>query len=142
MKCPRCGGAMKYRNQDFVSHGYYCKSRDCLNFVHCDKECCPKPKICPRCFGSGNWPWAQWGGPIPCVACDATGKISDPEAWKKVKEAPVDRRNPKCPPRPGMIWNIPHQMWIDVDNRSPERKAADEKLAADTEARWKREGKI
>jgi len=140
MNCPKCGRPMKYLNQDYRTHGWYCLESVCRAWQKCDQECCAD-KICPRCFGSGSWPWAQWGGPLPCVACDATGKISA-ENFLKVKDAPVDRRNPKCPPRPGMIWNIPHQMWIDIDNRSPERKAADEKLAAETEARWKREGKI
>lgn len=95
------------------------------------------PHICPRCFGSGNWPWAQWGGPLPCSACDGTGKISG-VAFAKISSEPMDRRNKACPPRPGMIWSTKHKMWIDVDRRSPEEKALHDKIAAAVEAELKR----
>lgn len=97
--------------------------------------------ICPRCFGSGNWPWAQWGGPSVCILCDGEGKISA-AAFAKVKDAPVDRRNPKCPPRPGMTWSTKYKLWVDVDRSTREEKAVREKLANDAVERWKKEGKI
>lgn len=141
MICPKCSLAMVYRNQDFVAHGYYCSDQKCKTFVVCDKYCCkPKMEICPRCFGSGNWPWAQWGGPILCSACEGAGKVSG-ATFAKISQAPEDRRNRDYPPRPGMIWSTKHKMWTDVDRRAPEEKARDEKIAAETEARWKREGK-
>jgi len=115
---------MVYRNEDGVSHGYYCSDLKCRSFIVCDKYCCRvKMEICPRCFGSGNWPWAQWGGPIQCSACDGTGRVSS-ASFLKLREAPVDRRNPDCPPRPGMIWSTKHKLWVDPDNR-PGEKIAD-----------------
>jgi hypothetical protein len=27
-----------------------------------------------------------------------------------------------------MVWSEKHSMWVDVDNRTPERKAKDEKI--------------
>lgn len=98
-------------------------------------------EICPRCFGSGNWPWAQWGGPTVCASCSGAGKISG-EAFAKIKSEPMDRRNPECPPRPGMTWSKKHKLWLDIDRRTSEEKARHEKLAVETEERWKREGKI
>lgn len=38
MICPSCGLECKYRNQDYVSHGYYCDP--CHRTFSCDKECC------------------------------------------------------------------------------------------------------
>lgn len=144
MNCPKCGLTMVYRNRDFGDHGYYCSDKACRGWIVCNKWCCSvRMQICPRCFGSGNWPWAQWGGPIKCSACDGTGKVSG-AAFANLRSAPEDRRNPSCPPRPGMIWSTKHKMWIDVDRSTPEEKAFREKVAADVEAeleRSKREGK-
>lgn len=95
--------------------------------------------ICPRCFGSGNWPWAQWGGPLRCSACDGAGKISA-VASAKILSDPVDRRNPACPPRPGMNWNDKQGLWMDFDWRSPEAKAHFEIRARGLEEIWKKEG--
>lgn len=39
--CPSCGGECPYRNQDYVSHGYYCDP--CHRTFSCDLACC-KPK--------------------------------------------------------------------------------------------------
>lgn len=42
-----------------------------------------------------------------------------------------DRRNKDKPPRPGMIWSEKHMLWMDPDDRTPERKAKDEAIAAE-----------
>jgi len=151
VNCPKCGRPMSYLNQDYRTHGWYCLESVCREWTPCDQPCCSQknaagpsrreesdPAICPRCFGSGNWPWAQWGGPTKCSACDGAGKISG-RAFAKISSEPVDRRNPAYPPRPGMIWSPKHKMWIDVDRRSPEQKALHEKIAAEHETRIKKE---
>lgn len=40
----------------------------------------------------------------------------------------MNRRDPSTPPAPNMVWSEKHSMWVDVDNRTPERKAKDEKI--------------
>jgi hypothetical protein len=42
MVCPSCKGQCSYRNQDYVSHGYYCDP--CKRTFSCDKECCRPPE--------------------------------------------------------------------------------------------------
>ena len=41
----------------------------------------------------------------------------------------MNRRNPKRAPEPGMVWSDKGKMWLDVDNRSPARRRADEAIA-------------
>lgn len=45
----------------------------------------------------------------------------------------MDRRDKNHAPGPNMIWSEKHQMWMDEDTRTPERKAADEVIAASAE---------
>lgn len=40
-----------------------------------------------------------------------------------------------------MTWSEKHQMWVDPDTRSPERKAKDEAIAAEIEERLRGKGK-
>ena len=49
----------------------------------------------------------------------------------------MNRRNPKRAPEPGMVWSRKWKMWLDVDDRSPARRRADEAIArrADRERR-------
>lgn len=42
-----------------------------------------------------------------------------------------DRRDKANPPAPNMIWSDKYMMWMDVDDRTPERKAQDEAIAAE-----------
>lgn len=37
MTCPKCNEAMVYKNQDYVSHGWYCK---CGHNERCNQSCC------------------------------------------------------------------------------------------------------
>lgn len=46
----------------------------------------------------------------------------------------IDRRDPNNPPDPSMVWSDKYEMWMDVDDRTPERKAED-KAIADEECR-------
>lgn len=109
--------------------------------------------VCPKCFGSGNWPWVQWGGPMVCTSCQGTGKISTAasaiskkdqlknlaRAFAKGELVHENRRDPDHPPRQGMTWSVRHGLWVDPDTRSPNEKASHEKIVADVESR-KKEG--
>ena len=41
----------------------------------------------------------------------------------------MNRRDKSIQPEPGMIWSDKHQLWMDPDSRTPERKAQDECIA-------------
>lgn len=41
----------------------------------------------------------------------------------------MNRRNPKRAPEPGMVWSDKGKIWLDVDDRSPARRRADETIA-------------
>lgn len=45
----------------------------------------------------------------------------------------MDRRDKSKAPRDGMLWSDKWQMWLDPDTRTPERRAKDEKIAAELE---------
>lgn len=40
----------------------------------------------------------------------------------------MDRRNKSIQPGPNMEWSEKHSMWVDIDNRTPEQKAKDDKI--------------
>jgi len=50
----------------------------------------------------------------------------------------MNRRNPKRAPEPGMVWSRTGKMWLDVDDRSPARRRADEAIAQRAEREWRR----
>lgn len=41
----------------------------------------------------------------------------------------MNRRDPKRAPEPGMVWSAKAKMWLDVDDRTPARRRADEAIA-------------
>lgn len=45
----------------------------------------------------------------------------------------TDRDRTK-PPKPGMVWSDRPAMWVEPDERSPERRARDERLLKNAEA--------
>ena len=50
----------------------------------------------------------------------------------------MNRRDKKKPPRPGMKWSRKHQVWVDADTRTPERRAEDEEILKKVETDRKR----
>lgn len=40
MNCPKCTRPMKYLNQDYRTHGWYCLESSCKSIEKCDKWCC------------------------------------------------------------------------------------------------------
>lgn len=38
----------------------------------------------------------------------------------------MDRKNRNIQPAPNMNWSEKYSMWVDIDNRTPERKLKDE----------------
>ncbi len=44
----------------------------------------------------------------------------------------MSRSEKRNPPRSGMTWSAKHRRWIDPDTRSPERRARDEAILAET----------
>ena len=46
----------------------------------------------------------------------------------------MPRRKKRQPPRPGMKWSEKHQMWLDPDSRTPERRRKDDEILKDVEA--------
>lgn len=44
----------------------------------------------------------------------------------------MKRSDKKSAPRSGMTWSAKHRRWIDSDTRSPERRARDEAILAET----------
>lgn len=46
----------------------------------------------------------------------------------------MNRRKKDKPPRPGMKWSERHQMWLDPDSRTPERRRKDDEILRDVEA--------
>lgn len=95
---------------------------------------CPK---CGRPMTYLNQDYRTHGWYCQDAACKAWVKC---DQYCCSVQTPVDRRNPECPPRPDMIWSVKHLMWVDRDTRSPETKARHEKIVADIEKRWKKEG--
>jgi ribosome-binding protein aMBF1 (putative translation factor) len=46
----------------------------------------------------------------------------------------MSRRKNDKPPHPGMKWSEKHEMWVEADTRTSERRRTDEEILSDVEA--------